>query len=102
MRSGQLGPGARCGAAAVDMELEQGNEKLDRGSGMDAMGPISAWASEEVGAGAKNNRLALREIMLKAGFEGVDHEWWRFQLPKPWRWDLMGEVESRWDPMKRE
>lgn len=87
---------------AVDMELADGRGKLDMGSPMDEMGLVSAWASELVDEQARKNRLALRDIMLKAGFEGVDHEWWHFQLPKPWSWDLIGEVESRWDPMKRD
>jgi D-alanyl-D-alanine dipeptidase len=31
---------------------------------------------------AEANRLLLLGIMVSAGFEYYDHEWWHYQLPK--------------------
>ena len=51
------------------------------GAGFDEMHSRSYHGSELISKQAEANRLLLLGIMVSAGFEYYDHEWWHYQLP---------------------
>jgi len=53
---------------------------LDMGSRVDMMDVISHITCTSISDEAKKNRLLLRLIMQKYGFEPYDQEWWHFTL----------------------
>ena len=53
---------------------------LDMGTGFDCMDPLSAPLNTNVGATAYHNRMILRDLMVKNGFEPYEEEWWHFTL----------------------
>lgn len=61
------------------VDLERG-EELDMGSPYDYFDPISWPSSTSVSQTARDNRLRLRAVMVKHGFEPLDEEWWHFTL----------------------
>jgi len=61
------------------IELASGRE-LDMGSPYDFFDPISWPSSTAVSAAARANRLTLRDVMLRHGFEPLREEWWHFTL----------------------
>ncbi len=72
--------------AAVDVTIAdaQGN-RLDMGCPMDYFGTLSHPAEEprllkegKLSAEQVSNRRLLREVMTKAGFRGLNIEWWHF------------------------
>jgi zinc D-Ala-D-Ala dipeptidase len=71
---------------AVDLTIVDsvGNE-LDMGSGFDDFRPVSEPSREaeflesgELSDAQIGNRLLLRGVMQKAGFQPIPHEWWHF------------------------
>lgn len=62
--------------SAVDLTIDG----LDMGSSWDRFGEISHAASGAVGAEARANRLLLKLVMEKHGFENYDREWWHYTL----------------------
>ena len=70
---------------AVDLTLADRNGRpLDMGTPFDDMSPHSHPASTEVGEEAIRNRMWLAGLMVSAGFEAIETEWWHFQLPGEW------------------
>lgn len=61
------------------IRLADGQE-LDMGSPWDFFGPISHALTDKVSIEAQQNRLKLRELMLKHGFKPYEAEWWHFTL----------------------
>lgn len=62
---------------------------LDMGTDWDLFDPRSHFASRDVPAQARANRLLLRSLMEKRGFKGLTEEWWHFTLssqPFPSTW----------------
>jgi len=57
-----------------------GNEPLDMGTAFDFFGPASWPTWPDATPVQKNNRLLLRGVMGKHGFEPHDYEWWHFTL----------------------
>jgi D-alanyl-D-alanine dipeptidase len=68
--------------STVDLTLVEldGGEELNMGSPYDYFGPISAPSSRSIGHDEYENRMKLREIMLRHGFEPLEEEWWHFTL----------------------
>lgn len=67
---------------AIDLTLiDQNGKELDMGAGFDEMHNRSYHGSELISKQAEANRLLLLGIMVSAGFEYYDHEWWHYQLP---------------------
>jgi zinc D-Ala-D-Ala dipeptidase len=73
---------------ALDATLvdAQGRE-LDMGTGYDEMTALSHprlepmfLASGELTAGQYANRQLLRTVMTGGGFQGIDNEWWHFEM----------------------
>ncbi len=70
---------------AVDLTLADMNgHPLDMGTPFDDMSPRSHPSSTDVGEKALRNRMWLAGIMVSAGFEAIETEWWHFQLPGDW------------------
>lgn len=61
------------------IELSSGAE-LDMGSPFDFFGPISWPDSTLVSPSQRANRLLLRTLMVKHGFNPYAQEWWHFTL----------------------
>jgi D-alanyl-D-alanine dipeptidase len=72
---------------AVDMSLwdTAKNAPLDMGTPFDFFGPaaqprneVDLWKAGSLSSEQLANRLLLREVMLRAGFRILPHEWWHF------------------------
>jgi len=55
---------------------------LDMGTGFDFFGERANTEYAKIPKHARANRLLLKTLMKKAGFEGYDKEWWHFKLQK--------------------
>jgi D-alanyl-D-alanine dipeptidase len=72
---------------AVDMSLwdAKGNAAVDMGTPYDFFGraaeprhEVDLWKTGVLTSAQLANRLLLREVMLRAGFRILGHEWWHF------------------------
>jgi len=61
------------------IELASG-EEVDMGSPYDFFDPISWPSSPAIAEAARANRMKLRAVMLRHGFQPLDQEWWHFTL----------------------
>ena len=61
------------------IEMLSGKE-LDMGSAFDFFGEISHHATDLITEEQANNRLILKNAMIKAGFRPYDEEWWHYTL----------------------
>ena len=53
---------------------------IDLGTGYDCLDPMAATTNPRVSKDAINNRLLLRNLMMRYGFRPYSREWWHFQL----------------------
>jgi D-alanyl-D-alanine dipeptidase len=73
---------------ALDATLvDPRGRELDMGSGFDEMTELSHPRLEEkhLAAGAltpaqHRNRALLRSVLCRSGFQGIDNEWWHFEM----------------------
>ncbi len=68
--------------SAIDLtllDMSTGKE-LDMGSPFDLFSEISHPDYKGITKEQYNNRMILRNVMLKNGFEPIDCEWWHFKL----------------------
>lgn len=56
------------------------DNSLDFGTGFDCFSQVSHPSYQGISPQAKANRLLLRTLMMAAGFEPLDTEWWHFTL----------------------
>ncbi len=56
------------------------DNSIEMGTGYDCLDPTAFPSDREVGQLAYANRLLLRNIMIKHGFEPYEKEWWHFSL----------------------
>lgn len=77
---------------AVDLSLwdEKAGGPVDMGTPYDFFGKkaqprheVEHWKSGELTSEQYANRLLLREVMLRAGFRILPHEWWHFDCEAP-------------------
>lgn len=61
------------------LDMETGKE-LDMGSPFDLFSPISHPDYRGITEEQYNNRMILRNAMMRNGFEPIDCEWWHFTL----------------------
>ncbi len=74
--------------STVDMTIcyKDTKEEVDMGSHFDYFGPPShpsftgKYPGGEVTQQHKQNRMMLREVMMRHGFKPYDNEWWHFTL----------------------
>lgn len=53
---------------------------IDLGTGYDCLDVAASTTSPDVGETALKNRLLLRDLMVRFGFQPYSREWWHFQL----------------------
>jgi D-alanyl-D-alanine dipeptidase len=77
---------------AVDLSLwdTRKGAPLDMGTPWDFFGPAAEprreaelWKEGKLSSEQLANRLLLREVMLRAGFGLLAHEWWHFDCARP-------------------
>lgn len=68
--------------STVDLTIVKLPEKAELGMGtpFDYMDELSHSLNPAITGDARSNRLMLRELMIKAGFEPYEFEWWHFTL----------------------
>lgn len=68
--------------STVDLTLidRKTGEALDMGTRFDFFGPESWPLNRDLPAQQRANRLLLRSLMVDAGFEPYEQEWWHFTL----------------------
>jgi len=68
--------------STVDLTLldMQTGKELDMGGPFDLFSPISHPDCREITDEQYENRMTLRHVMLRCGFEPIDCEWWHFSL----------------------
>ncbi len=67
--------------STVDLTLiKKDGSFVDMGGAFDLFSEISHPDYKKLTREQKKNRKLLRDAMLKAGFEGIDSEWWHFTL----------------------
>jgi D-alanyl-D-alanine dipeptidase len=66
---------------------------IDFGTGYDCLDSVADVRTKEVGKLARHNRLYLRQLMVLAGFQPYDKEWWHFELNnEPFRSEFDFEI----------
>lgn len=67
--------------STIDLTLiKKDGSYVDMGGTFDLFSEISHPDYKKITRAQKKNRALLRNAMLKAGFEGIDSEWWHFTL----------------------
>ncbi len=68
--------------STVDLTLVdvKTNENIDMGGTFDFFGEISSPSYKDITEEQYNNRMLLREAMIKHGFRPAKTEWWHFTL----------------------
>ncbi len=68
--------------STVDLTIIQSGsgKELDMGGAFDFFGPVSWPDSSQVPAVKRANRLLLRTLMIRYGFNPYEKEWWHFTL----------------------
>jgi len=67
--------------STVDLTLiKKDGSYVDMGGTFDLFSEISHPDYKKIKKSQKRNREILRKAMLKAGFEGIDSEWWHYTL----------------------
>lgn len=67
--------------STVDLTLidAESGEELDMGTGFDRFS-LTSWPRADVAPQPRANRMLLQRLMVEAGFEPYDQEWWHFTL----------------------
>lgn len=67
--------------STVDLTLvDETGAEVDMGSQIDMLDEISHTETNLISSQAQKNRLFLRDIMAKHGFDGYRKEWWHFEF----------------------
>ncbi len=66
--------------STVDLTLARDGEALDMGTPHDFFGEASHTEHPSISGSALENRLLLRQIMERAGFDNYTQEWWHYTL----------------------
>ncbi len=68
--------------STVDLTIidKKTNKALDMGTDFDFFGEKSYTANVQISKQARQNRIFLKDIMEKHGFEGIPQEWWHYTL----------------------
>ncbi len=61
------------------VSLESG-EELDMGTPFDYLDPLSGWDAKSISPEQTANRLLLKNIMQRHGFQAISREWWHYTL----------------------
>ena len=67
--------------STVDLSIiKKDGSFVDMGGTFDLFSEVSHPDYENITQEQKNNRKILHDAMIKAGFKGIDSEWWHFTL----------------------
>ncbi|MFI4983955.1 MAG: M15 family metallopeptidase [Rickettsiales bacterium] len=66
--------------SAVDLTLVKDGKEIDMGSQIDLLGTISNTISDKITQEQQQNRLYMRDIMHKHGYDNYRKEWWHYAL----------------------
>ena len=73
-----------CRGVAIDLTLiDQNGIELDMGTSFDDLTEKAWHGNTDISAEAIENRKLLLDIMLGAGWDWFDKEWWHYQLFEP-------------------
>src|SRR5215813_13566587 len=61
----------------IDLES---NRELDMGTDFDFFDPLSHTVNSRIGKSQQDNRIDLKSVMERNGFENLEEEWWHFTL----------------------
>jgi zinc D-Ala-D-Ala dipeptidase len=73
-------PGQKLVACDAPYKLRYHDNSVDMGSGYDCLDEAANVFNPNIPPSPRNNRMLLRNIMIKYGFEPYDKEWWHFTL----------------------
>jgi zinc D-Ala-D-Ala dipeptidase len=73
-------PGNALRACFLPVEKRFGDNGIDMGTGFDCFHELSHTANGKVGLMQRKNRLLLKTLMDKYGFNNLAEEWWHFTL----------------------
>jgi len=73
-------PGQKLEPCYAPLGIRFKDNSIDMGTGFDCLDPHAHVFSDKISERAKKNRLLLRKLMIKNGFEPYDNEWWHFTL----------------------
>lgn len=74
--------GSTVDVTLVALEQAEVPVELDMGSPYDFFGPVSWPGYKDISGQARANRMLLRTVMVRHGFQPYDQEWWHFTLKK--------------------
>jgi D-alanyl-D-alanine dipeptidase len=73
-------PGQKLVACYAPYKLRYPDNSIDMGSGYDCLDEAANVFNPNIPQLSRDNRMLLRNIMIKYGFEPYDKEWWHFTL----------------------
>lgn len=75
---------------AVDLTLvDASGQELDMGTGFDDLSPKAHHGASSLSSRVASNRYLLLGIMMSAGWDFFQNEWWHYQLFKPREYPLI-------------
>lgn len=79
-----------CRGVAVDLTLvDKNGYELEMGTDFDDFSPKAYHANTKISVQAQQNRFILMGIMLSAGFDFYQKEWWHYQLFNARSYDII-------------
>jgi len=86
----QTGAVPHCRGIAIDLTLvDQDLKELDMGTDFDDFTSKAYHGNLEISQEAQKNRFILLGIMMSAGFDFYDKEWWHYQLFNPRSYEII-------------
>lgn len=80
-KDGPVASTSETGSNPVSCIMRSSNPgDAEMGTDFDCFHPNSNYSSQDVSVAALKNRALLRTVMVAAGFEPYDKEWWHFRL----------------------
>ena len=71
-----------CRGVAIDLTLiDKNGLELEMGTEFDNFTSLAHHGSTEISANSQKNRYIIMGIMITAGWEPYQKEWWHYQLP---------------------
>ncbi len=73
-------PGQKLSACFLSADKRFKDNSIDMGTGFDCFHELSHTANTKAGPGQRINRLVLKSLMEKHGFQNYSLEWWHYTL----------------------
>ena len=82
-----------CRGVAIDLTLQDENEnELDMGTEFDEFSTLAYHSCTTISKEAQRNRYILMGIMLSAGWDFYQKEWWHYQMFNPKNYPLLKTI----------